>query len=253
MKTCSVEPCERPVYSRGLCEPHYRRRLRTGHVSDHVPVGSRHLPRKCAADGCGRDATERGLCHAHYLRLVRTGRIDPDIPVSRRVNDEYTVDTCDNKATARGLCPTHRRRKRTVGDVHAERPVRKVTGTGFLNHGYWRVPVPECDRWLMRGEHSALEHRLAMARHLRRPLEADESVHHRNGDRLDNRIENLELWSRWQPTGQRVRDKLEFAIELLERYLPAALAGQLPLTMEVDSWYPRADSNRRYRLERAAS
>jgi hypothetical protein len=67
------------------------------------------------------------------------------------------------------------------------------------------------------------EHRVVMERLLGRPLFEDESVHHINGDRTDNRAENLELWSTSHPAGQRVSQKTAWAAAWLHRHNPGAL------------------------------
>ncbi|MCU1599726.1 MAG: hypothetical protein JWO22_435 [Frankiales bacterium] len=142
-----------------------------------------------------------------------------DVPLRRPVHDICTIDHCERGAHSAALCRSHYRRLQLYGDPEAGGHVRVVSGEGSISHGYWVRRVREDERHLVPpGRVKELEHRLVMAGLLGRPLLPEETVHHKNGDRLDNRPENLELWSTAQPKGQRREDKLAFARRLIALY-----------------------------------
>ena len=85
--------------------------------------------------------------------------------------------------------------------------------------GYIMVKVPSHPRAKSNNGY-VFEHILVMEEKIGRHLIHGENVHHKNGVKDDNRPSNLELWSRVQPSGQRVVDKIAWAREILATYEP---------------------------------
>lgn len=89
--------------------------------------------------------------------------------------------------------------------------------TYISDKGYVYVYVRDHPKCKNRSSKYIAEHVLVMEEHLGRYLEKGETVHHKNGVRNDNRLENLELWCKPQQPGIRNEDALKWALEVIKR------------------------------------
>jgi hypothetical protein len=195
-RACDVRGCQQPVKSAGLCFTHYMSRITEG--------------KGCSVDGCTRRARSRGLCKRHYEEALAAGSV-------------YVISGCRRAPLGgEGMCYMHRRRYRVEGDAGEAAPRRAPDGAGAINaDGYRTFYVPE------RGRRMG-EHQLVMEAVLGRRLGPHELVHHRNGVRLDNRSENLELWVIPHPPGQRVADLVAWVVDQYPDDVRALLEQRQP-------------------------
>lgn len=194
-KKCTYPECINKHKAYGLCAGHHEQKKRGKTLR---PLGSRYCKHKECTSLC---LPKTGFCKIHFI---------PPVCVFRG---------CTNRQSSFPHCSAHAKQRRKGQVLRALRDPDRDKYVG--KDGYVilkKIDHPNANRGKIG------EHRYRMSEHLGRPLRPKETVHHKNGQRSDNRLENLELWSTSQPSGQRVEDKTAWAKEWLAEYEPEALA-----------------------------
>ena len=219
MKICTFDGCDKVVYAKALCNGHYTQQ-RLGRPLTPLEPRVRRATKGCDFPRCSNLKSSGPYCSGHD-RQFKAGKPLTNLQrkVSRQDNPTCMFPGCENKNQSAGLCAAHLAQRRAGGPL---KPIQYKTPGVW---GDWQ-PHHQGSGYILRyrtlnGKREyEFQHRHVMEEHLGRKLLKHENIHHINGQRDDNRIENLELWVKSQPAGQRASDLLEWAETIIALYGP---------------------------------
>ena len=229
---CCIEGCLKEHHANGYCNMHDARFKKGADMNAPNPKDP-NREKTCSIPNCTLKINSKKLCSFHYQRMKKD--IPFDRPFKRRYYSEFCqIEGCESKRKHLGFCAMHMHRKKRRIDLNKIKngmalpdliPIEILDQLHFsISKGGYLVS--------QRNSRRIIQHRAVWEAHNGRKLEKFENIHHINGIRHDNRIENLELWTRPQPSGQRPEDLVAWVIEHYREDVLRAIDTRLELDLQ---------------------
>lgn len=189
MKTCEFEGCDRKHRTKGYCASHYSQFRLGKELTPLKPRGDGS--QGCKFEGCEQKHHSNGYCRIHSKQKRKGKELKPKLILYRYPEDwEFNYDRVNEILYY----------EPKTGELHwkvniATTRLKDVPANNISGSGYKSVCINgkqyQAHRIIYMLEASEKKCRSEGAAYREMPRNGD-TIHHKNGNRLDNRIENLE-------------------------------------------------------------
>lgn len=179
---------------------HYSRVLRGSDLFKEPKIENKGS--KCFVDNCDNPAFSKLLCRFHYQRKRNGTPLDAlkaqGVDYKPRT-DSCSVYACTNKRIARGLCSLHWQRAKAGVPLDLPENFKTILAKGWhsIPNEYKMISTKDGDR---------PEHRILVEKVLGRRLNQDEVVHHKDRNKKNNSLSNLQVMTRSEHTALHNRE-----------------------------------------------
>jgi len=148
----------------------------------------------CKVEGCNEPVKARGYCSRHTYQFYKHGKII-SAGKMKDPSRKCSVPGCNRKHKANGYCEAHNQQFKKYSRITSQEIVGRNGKSYAGSKGSSYILIMKKDHPMANKRGYVRRSHLAWEKHTGHIVTPPEVIHHKNGNKHDDRCENLELFS----------------------------------------------------------